>query len=85
MSFYFILILIFVKKGLDKEGLFRKSPSSEELKQVKNKFNYGEQVNLSDHDMDVSAALLKVFLRELPTSVITTQQNAELAKLINSK
>ncbi|CAO3626806.1 unnamed protein product [Cunninghamella blakesleeana] len=71
--------------GLDKEGLFRKSPSSEELKQVKNKFNYGEQVNLSDHDMDVSAALLKVFLRELPTSVITTQQNAELAKLINNK
>ncbi|CAO3617267.1 unnamed protein product [Cunninghamella echinulata] len=71
--------------GLDKEGLFRKSPSSEELRQVKNKFSYGEQVNLNEHDIDVSAALLKVFLRELPTSVITSQQSNELTKLISGK
>ncbi|KAI9308310.1 Rho GTPase activation protein [Cunninghamella echinulata] len=73
------------ENSLDKEGLFRKSPSSEELKQVKNKFNYGEQVNLNEHDIDVSAALLKVFLRELPTSVITPQQSNELTKLISNK
>ncbi|KAI8084739.1 Rho GTPase activation protein [Halteromyces radiatus] len=72
-------------KGLNKEGIFRKSPSSEELRIVKTKFNYGETVDLNDHDVDVSAALLKVFLRELPTSIISVEQSAELGELLSGK
>ncbi|KAG2214298.1 hypothetical protein INT47_000854 [Mucor saturninus] len=56
--------------GLDKEGIFRKSPSSEELQSVKAAFNNGMKVDLSQHDIDVSAALLKVFIRELPVPLI---------------
>ncbi|CAO3584478.1 unnamed protein product [Absidia cylindrospora] len=69
-------------RGLDKEGIFRKSPASEELRMVKAKFNYGDPVDLNAHDVDVSAALLKVFLRELPTSLISIEQSAELGKLL---
>ncbi|ORZ15611.1 Rho GTPase activation protein [Absidia repens] len=69
-------------RGIDKEGIFRKSPASEELRMVKAKFNYGDPVDLNAHDVDVSAALLKVFLRELPTSLISVEQSAELGKLL---
>jgi hypothetical protein len=67
---------------LDKEGLFRKSPASEELRSVKTKLNYGEAVDLRNHDVDVAAALLKVFLRELPTPVISIQQSNELGDIL---
>ncbi|KAI8329297.1 Rho GTPase activation protein [Chlamydoabsidia padenii] len=70
--------------GLNKEGLFRKSPSSEELRSVKTKLNYGETVDLNNYDVDVAAALLKVFLRELPTPVISIQQSIELDELFKS-
>ncbi|KAF1803531.1 Rho GTPase activation protein [Mucor lusitanicus] len=56
--------------GLEKEGIFRKSPSSDELQSVKAAFNNGSIVDLKQHDIDVSAALLKVFIRELPVPLI---------------
>ncbi|KAI9280785.1 Rho GTPase activation protein [Sporodiniella umbellata] len=58
------------KHGIEKEGLFRKSPSSEELRTAKKAFNQGEKVDLSKYDVDVSAALLKVFIREIPKPLI---------------
>ncbi|KAI8973421.1 Rho GTPase activation protein [Mycotypha africana] len=68
------------EKGLDKEGIFRKSPSSDELRFVKNNFNNGVKVDLDEYDIDVSAALLKVFIRELPSPLI----NLEFSKSIGS-
>ncbi|KAG0168408.1 hypothetical protein DFQ28_004869 [Apophysomyces sp. BC1034] len=70
--------------ALDKEGLFRKSPSSEELRKVKEAFNRGEDVDLSCHDSNVSAALLKVFLRELPDPIISIQFSSELGTIPES-
>ncbi|KAF7727700.1 hypothetical protein EC973_007256 [Apophysomyces ossiformis] len=67
--------------ALDKEGLFRKSPSSDELRRVKEAFNRGEDVDLRNHDANVSAALLKVFLRELPEPIISTQFSSELGAI----
>ncbi|KAI8344502.1 Rho GTPase activation protein [Chlamydoabsidia padenii] len=71
-------------KGLCKEGIFRKSPTSEELRLVKAKLNYGEPVDLNNHSVDVSAALLKVFLRELPVPVISVKQSMELDELVST-
>ncbi|KAI8144899.1 Rho GTPase activation protein [Fennellomyces sp. T-0311] len=70
--------------GLEKEGLFRKSPASDELNRVKETFNRGESVDLTQHDINVSASLLKVFFKELPEPVITQQLCADLGKLPDS-
>ncbi|PHZ07881.1 Rho GTPase activation protein [Rhizopus microsporus ATCC 52813] len=59
------------KHGMDKEGIFRKSPSSEELRSVKKAYNQGLEVDLCQYDIDVPAALLKVFIRELPEPLIS--------------
>jgi hypothetical protein len=69
--------------GLHKEGIFRKSPASDELRLVKSQLNYGQPVDLDKHSIDVSTALLKVFLRELPVPVISVQQSAMLSELLS--
>ncbi|KAI9485788.1 MAG: Rho GTPase activation protein [Benjaminiella poitrasii] len=69
------------KHGLDKEGIFRKSPSSDELQSVKSAFNYGMPVDLNEHDIDVSAALLKVFIRELPIPLIDLKFSEDMGAL----
>ena len=67
--------------GLDKEGIFRKSPSSDELSFVKKAFNAGEKVDLTAYDIDLSAALLKVFIRELPTPLIGLKLSEHMGAL----
>ncbi|KAI8055566.1 Rho GTPase activation protein [Gilbertella persicaria] len=67
--------------GLDKEGIFRKSPASDELQAVKNALNQGEPVDLTQHDIDVSAALLKVFIRELPIPLISLKFSEDMGAL----
>ncbi|KAI9025289.1 Rho GTPase activation protein [Phycomyces nitens] len=59
--------------GIDKEGLFRKSPSSKELRTIKDAFNRGESVDLGQCGVEVSASLLKVFIRELPEPLISIE------------
>ncbi|KAG0166965.1 hypothetical protein DFQ30_006534 [Apophysomyces sp. BC1015] len=57
---------------MDQVGIFRKSPSSTELQMVKTSLDQGLEVDLSKHDVNVSAALLKVFLRDLPEPLISS-------------
>lgn len=86
---------------MDKEGIFRKSPSSEELQSVKAAFNNGKSpgfklyvchtkpdyvltgmaVDLNQHSIEVSAALLKVFIRDLPTPLIDLKFSASMGAL----
>ncbi|KAI7854207.1 Rho GTPase activation protein [Circinella umbellata] len=66
--------------GLEKEGLFRKSPASDELSKVKNTLNRGEPVDLTQHDINVSASLLKVFFKELPNPLISLQLCSDIGK-----
>lgn len=84
--------------GIDKEGIFRKSPSSEELRSVKKAFNQGIkskfnvnltfplsilglEVDLNKYDIDVSAALLKVFIREIPKPLISLTFSDQMGAL----
>ncbi|KAG1469752.1 hypothetical protein G6F56_003075 [Rhizopus delemar] len=86
------------KHGIDKEGIFRKSPSSEELRSVKKAFNQGIkskfnvnltfplsilglEVDLNKYDIDVSAALLKVFIREIPKPLISLTFSDQMGAL----
>ncbi|KAG0206781.1 hypothetical protein BGX28_001854 [Mortierella sp. GBA30] len=58
-----------IRNGLYVEGLFRRSPSSVMLKQVRAAYDRGNPVNLSEYDIHISAVLLKLFLRELPDPI----------------
>ncbi|KAG0049232.1 hypothetical protein BGZ83_005931 [Gryganskiella cystojenkinii] len=58
-----------ITNGLYVEGLFRRSPSSAMLKQVRAAYDRGNPVNLVEYDIHISAVLLKLFLRELPDPI----------------
>ncbi|NXY89599.1 FA13A protein, partial [Alcedo cyanopectus] len=56
--------------GLEHVGIFRISGSVNKIKELKQKYNRGEKVDLiSDGDVDSVASLLKLFLKELPVAV----------------
>ncbi|KFP07280.1 Protein FAM13A, partial [Calypte anna] len=56
--------------GLEHVGIFRTSGSVNKIKELKQKYNQGEKVDLfNDGDVDSVASLLKLFLKELPVAV----------------
>ncbi|EOB04277.1 Protein FAM13B1, partial [Anas platyrhynchos] len=56
--------------GLQHVGIFRISGSVNKVKELKQKYNQGEKVDLINHgDVDSVASLLKLFLKELPVAV----------------
>ncbi|CAO3681851.1 unnamed protein product [Umbelopsis ramanniana] len=61
------------QNGISQKGIFRKSPSSEELKFVKDELNRGVKIDLSKYDIHVAASLLKVFFRDLPQAPLSLE------------
>ncbi|KAJ7426336.1 hypothetical protein WISP_16867 [Willisornis vidua] len=56
--------------GLERVGIFRIGGSVNKIKELKQKYNQGEKVDLiNDGDVDSVASLLKLFLKELPVAV----------------
>ncbi|KFH69638.1 hypothetical protein MVEG_04444 [Podila verticillata NRRL 6337] len=66
------------KNGLYVEGLFRRSPSSAMLKQVRAAYDRGNPIFLAEYDIHISAVLLKLFLRELPEPIFPVAIYAQL-------
>ncbi|KAJ1651763.1 hypothetical protein IWQ61_007752 [Dispira simplex] len=56
--------------GLETEGIFRRSPSSVQLKQTKAAYNRSEAVNMNELGVHVAAVLLKMYFHELPTTIL---------------
>lgn len=58
--------------GLDQEGIFRISGNLRTIEQLKLAFDNGSEVNFDEDEVDIMAVagLLKLFLRELPDSLI---------------
>ncbi|XP_068513602.1 rho GTPase-activating protein 8 isoform X3 [Anas acuta] len=60
------------RKGLQVEGLFRRSASVQTIKDVQKLYNQGKSVNFDYyHDIHIPAVILKTFLRELPQPLLT--------------
>ena len=56
-----------VVQGLSEEGLFRRSPNSTTLRQVKDAYDRGQVVSLDRFDNPhLAAVLLKKYIRDLP-------------------
>lgn len=68
------------------EGLYRLSGSNSTMKALKERFNQEGDVNLlaskNEYDVHVVAGLLKMWLRELPTSVLTREHRTEFLHVI---
>lgn len=68
--------------GLDKVGIFRRSPSALVVQEIKTRFNEGQAVNLEEYnDPHIAATLLKLFLRELPEPLVTMNTNERICEL----
>lgn len=69
------------------EGLYRLSGSNSTMKALREKFNQEGDVNLlaakDDYDVHVVAGLLKMWLRELPTSVLTREHRMDFLHVID--
>lgn len=61
--------------ALNEEGIFRLSGSNVVIKQLRERFNNESDLNLITdsqyHDIHAVASLLKMYLRELPTTILT--------------
>lgn len=59
-------------RGLNTEGIFRRSARVQLIKDIKKLYNLGKPVNFEEYeDVHVAAVILKTFLRELPEPLLT--------------
>ncbi|KAF7728433.1 hypothetical protein EC973_006113 [Apophysomyces ossiformis] len=75
------------KNAFEEEGIYRLSGSAMKIKALKNKFNEEGDVRLLEaeehYDLHVIAGLLKMWLRELPGNVLTTELMKEFLHVID--
>ncbi|ORY90355.1 hypothetical protein BCR43DRAFT_499172 [Syncephalastrum racemosum] len=75
------------KNAVMEEGLYRLSGSTTVMKNLKAKFNKEGDVNLlqskQEYDVHAIAGLLKMWLRELPTSVLTRERRMDFLHVID--
>ncbi|KAL1925300.1 uncharacterized protein VTP21DRAFT_183 [Calcarisporiella thermophila] len=75
------------KKAEREEGIYRLSGSSSTIKMLKERFNHEGDVDLLNqseyYDVHAIAGLLKLYLRELPTGVLTRNLHMEFLHVID--
>ena len=80
------------KNAILEEGIFRLSGSNVVIKQLRERFNNESDVNLladeNYHDIHAVASLLKMYLRELPTTILTRDLHMEflsVTEMVNQR
>jgi RalA-binding protein 1 len=77
------------KGATDEEGIFRLSGSNVVIKQLRERFNVEGDVNLIDdeqyYDIHAVASLLKLYLRELPSTILTRELHLEFLAVTELK
>ncbi|CEP10154.1 hypothetical protein [Parasitella parasitica] len=75
------------KDAVLEEGLYRLSGSNSTMKALRERFNQEGDINLltakEEYDIHVVAGLLKMWLRELPTSVLTREHRMDFLHVID--
>lgn len=69
----------FIITGMHHRGLFRLCGSVVRTRQLRQRWDRGERVDLElEQDVPTVASLLKLFLRELPTPIVPEPQRKQL-------
>uniref|UniRef100_A0A3Q3FKV7 Rho GTPase activating protein 8 n=2 Tax=Labrus bergylta TaxID=56723 RepID=A0A3Q3FKV7_9LABR len=72
------------EKGLRTEGIFRRSPRVQVIKDIQKLYNLGKPVNFDEFsDVHVPAVILKTFLRELPEPLLTFRVYNQVLELLS--
>ena len=76
-----------VNNAIVEEGIFRLSGSNTVIKALKDRFNNEGDVNLATddkyYDIHAVASLLKLYLRELPSSILTRELHLEFLQCLD--
>jgi len=72
-------------RGLDKEGIFRKSGNHIKIQETKELLKAGKKVNFYDLDIWIIASIFKLWLRELPDPLIPFSYFKKLIALGSSR
>lgn len=60
------------QNALDTEGIFRRSASTQVVREIQQKYNTGTPISFEEvNDVHLTAVILKTFLRELPEPLLT--------------
>jgi RalA-binding protein 1 len=73
------------KQAINEEGIFRLSGSNTVIKGLRDRFNIEGDIKLVDgqyYDVHAVASLLKLYLRELPASVLTRELHLDFLKVL---
>jgi RalA-binding protein 1 len=73
------------KQAISEEGIFRLSGSNIVIKGLRDRFNNEGDIKLLDgqyYDVHAVASLLKLYLRELPASVLTRELHLDFLKVL---
>jgi RalA-binding protein 1 len=74
------------RSAINEEGIFRLSGSQNVIKALRERFNNEGDVKLLDgeyFDVHAVASLLKLYLRELPSSVLTREHHIDFLKVLD--
>ncbi|KAJ1973960.1 Rho GTPase activating protein, partial [Dimargaris verticillata] len=75
------------KDAASEEGIYRLSGSTQTIRMLRHKFDVEGDYNIlkasTYYDVHAIAGLLKLYLRELPTSVLTSELHPEFMKIID--
>ncbi|KAH7348258.1 hypothetical protein BKA66DRAFT_504814 [Pyrenochaeta sp. MPI-SDFR-AT-0127] len=75
-----------VKQAISEEGLFRLSGSNIVIKGLRDRFNNEGDIRLLEgqyYDVHAVASLLKLYLRELPASILTRELHLDFLKVLD--
>lgn len=73
------------KRAISEEGIFRLSGSNIVIKGLRDRFNNEGDIKLLDgqyYDVHAVASLLKLYLRELPSSILTRELHLDFLKVL---
>lgn len=76
------------KNAINEEGIFRLSGSNIVIRALRERFNTEGDVKLLDgqyYDIHAVASLLKLFLRELPSSILTRELHLDFLKVLGKR